>query len=1048
MKKILFLIFFYNTIVLTSNAQVVINEFSTSNTTNYGGGTDDWLELYNNSASAVNIGGFYLSDKLTNPTKWQIPTGVTIPANGYYTFLLSGNNVTTGTPLETNFKITQMSQEYVVFADAAGIVLESFQTNTPTPGGHSRGKSPNGSATWVYFTTPTPNASNSATTFTGYAAKPVFSVAPGFYAATQNVALSCTTPNVDIRYTTNGSAPNNLSTLYATPISVTATTMIRAQAYPQAGSTLLPSLLENNTYFINVTHTIPVVSVAGNYGAATTGNNTFAPLDNNDIVSCIEYFDYGQQFQWESTGEMRRHGNDSWAYPQKGIRFHSQDRFGYASTIDYPIMQTSPRQKYDVIILKAGASDNFPDGGGFNSPVAHIRDAFVQTFAEKNALNVDTRRYEPCILYVNGQYWGVYEIRERVDTDYTDFYYNQPNDKVDMLRVWGGLIIDAGSDTAWYNLRDFVINNNMAVPANYQHVADRLDVNSFIDYFIYNQFLVNTDVFNWNTHWWRGRKNGGVKWRYVLWDMDNTFDLGQNYANLPSTDCNTTACGYEQSTSINGTTGTVTQPAMFARLKQNPIFFQTYANRYAYLNNNVFTCDKLIPHLDSLIARITPEFPGQVARWGGTMAQWQANVQGLRDFMTCRCANILTSLVDCNPGLSGPYEACISTIPPTVGVVTFDSTLVTTANNCFTYFGGVDIPLTAVSNSPSYIFDYWQLPNGTIINTDSLSASALIQLADSGLIVAHFKINFTLSNDTTICKGEPMQLNASGADSYSWVATNNTGVIISTQPSIVVSPIVDTYYKVTTNLGSDSVLVGIRPDPIVDLGLDSLKLCEGDTITKIVLNNNAHYLWNDADTNFVKQFYETGKYIVRVTMAGCVARDTVEYKFYKYPVIDLGKDTLICFGEKLKLIPTLEKDVLFDWSTNDTTNTLTVTEPSIYTVNVKRNYCSVDDTINVNVEICIPCRAYVPNAFSPNRDEKNDEFLVTFRQDKDCTLRDFELKIFDRFGVEIYTSTNIKNGWKPILSQLGVFNYILRYSYTDRGVKDFNFSTGTITVLE
>jgi hypothetical protein len=476
---IVYLLMFCN----SAKSQVVINEFSSSNITNYGGDTYDWLELYNNSTSSINIGGYYLSDKPSNPTKWQIPAGTTISANGFIVFLLDGTGDITGPLLKTNFKLTQMDQEWVVLSDNSGTVLESYQMLTPTPGGHSLGKTTDGASTWAYFSTPTPNASNNTTSYLGYSEKPLFSITPGFYPTTQSLNITCNTPGAQVRYTIDGSQPTTSSALFTGAININNTTVVRAQSFPPAGSGLLPSLIENNTYFINVSHSVNVVSVSGDYGAVTTGNGTFGPLNNSitGIFTSIEFFDTNQQFQWESMGDMRKHGNDSWAYPQKGIRFHSQDRYGYASTINYPIFQRSNRQKYDVVILKAGASDNFPDGGGNSAFPAHIRDAFVQTFAEKNGINVDTRRYEPCVLYVNGQYWGVYELRERVDTDYTDFYYNQPENKVDMLRVWGGMIIDAGSDTAWYNLRDFVVNNNMASPANYQHVVDRLDISSFID---------------------------------------------------------------------------------------------------------------------------------------------------------------------------------------------------------------------------------------------------------------------------------------------------------------------------------------------------------------------------------------------------------------------------------------------------------------------------------------------------------------------------------------------------------------------------------------
>ena len=100
-----------------SKAQIVINEYSCSNGNtliNSFGEYDDWIELYNPTASSFNIGNYFLSDNIANPTKWQIPAGTTISANGFIIFLASGRNITTGSELHTNFKLTQTSNETIV----------------------------------------------------------------------------------------------------------------------------------------------------------------------------------------------------------------------------------------------------------------------------------------------------------------------------------------------------------------------------------------------------------------------------------------------------------------------------------------------------------------------------------------------------------------------------------------------------------------------------------------------------------------------------------------------------------------------------------------------------------------------------------------------------------------------------------------------------------------------------------------------------------------------------------------------------------------------
>jgi hypothetical protein len=245
-----------------------------------------------------------------------------------------------------------------------------------------------------------------------------------------------------------------------------------------------------------------------------------------------EYFGTNGQRMFQMEGDVKRHGNDSWAFPQKGFRFYVRDDYGYANKIDAKLFPTSNRTDFDVVIIKAAGSDNFPDGDNAGR-VTHNRDAYVQTLCEKFDLNVDVRRMKNAITYVNGVYHGVYESRERIDVDYTEYYYNNGEKWVDMLEYWGGLQIVAGSDTAWNNLFNYIINNSMANNANYNYAISKLDPLSLIDYIMLNTYTVNSDWLNWNTAWWRGRKPGEeVRWRYKLWDQDNTFNLGSNYTGL------------------------------------------------------------------------------------------------------------------------------------------------------------------------------------------------------------------------------------------------------------------------------------------------------------------------------------------------------------------------------------------------------------------------------------------------------------------------------------------------------------------------------------
>ncbi|PJA08693.1 MAG: hypothetical protein COX70_03135, partial [Flavobacteriales bacterium CG_4_10_14_0_2_um_filter_32_8] len=151
--------------IQNANSQIVINEYSCANATSGGdpdffGQMEDWIELYNTTGVSINLNGYHLSDKATNPTKFQIPGSISIPANGYMMVYCSGRaQIAGGSQIHTNFKLTQTKFEKIVLSDPSGIIIDSL-TIVPNQVLHSRGRTTNGAATWSLFTNSTPNASN------------------------------------------------------------------------------------------------------------------------------------------------------------------------------------------------------------------------------------------------------------------------------------------------------------------------------------------------------------------------------------------------------------------------------------------------------------------------------------------------------------------------------------------------------------------------------------------------------------------------------------------------------------------------------------------------------------------------------------------------------------------------------------------------------------------------------------------------------------------------------------------------------------------------
>ena len=718
------------TIFISNNgySQIVINEYSCSNLNgiqDVDSDRNDWIELYNSGGVAVNLNGYYLSDKVANPTKWTFPA-VNIPAGGHLLIFASSKDRYQAGELHTNFKLTQAKSEQIVLSDPGGVVLDQLVIEKAQKN-HSRGRVTDGDAAWGVFTNPTPDATNSTNSYERYAVLPVLDLAPGFYNGTQTVNITTTESTSEIRYTLDGSEPTTGSTLYTGAINVNNTTVIRAITVSNVAS-ILPSFTETNTYFIDESHNIPVLSIAsGDY------DNMFADFIGH-IVTSFEYFDANNQFQFDLEGDMTGHGNDSWWYDQKGIRFNAKDQLGYGHQIEYPLFREKNRDKYDVVIIKAGGSDNYPgaaDQLGLSS--CHLRDGFIQSLSQKHKLKVDERSYEPCIIYINGQYWGIYEMRERVDSDFTDHYYDQDEENIDMLEYWGGLRIRYGDDTDWVDLVNYINANDLTIPANYQYVADRLNLKSIIDYYIINTYTVNSDWLNWNTKWWRGNDPSGdkKKWRYTLWDMDNIFDLGQNYTGLPDTDFNTDPCSAED---LFPGDDEVPHSDMFTKLMENEQFHDLYINRYADLLNTMFTCDEMLNHLDSIVNILRPEMQKHVQRWGGTVAGWEANLTYLRSQIEGRCTVVSDLFADCQD-VDGPYDLVVNVQAPGTGEVKINTITPDTYPWTGSYFGDVRIELEA-KPEPGYRFDHWEFTNHTVDSLDSANIYFNFTQADS--VIAYF----------------------------------------------------------------------------------------------------------------------------------------------------------------------------------------------------------------------------------------------------------------------------------------------------------------------
>jgi len=1060
--KLLFTAFTF--IVFNSWSQVVINEYTAANYNNYQDNYneyEDWVEFYNPTTGNIDLNGYYLSDKDNNLTKWQFTGSFIVPANGHAVVFFSGRDELAG-EAHTSYKLHQTKgNEWIILTNPNGTTVEDSVWVKRCQANHSRGRDINGSNNWGVFDTPTPNANN-INSFLGYAEKPVFSLTGGYYTGSANINLSSNSTTNTIYYTDNGDFPTNASNLYTNQLTFNNTTILKARCY-SSNPQILPGFIEYHTYFINDNHTLPIISISGSDVDNLLGGNQWI-----EPFGTFEIFDANGQLIDKNRGQYNKHGNDSWAYPQRGFDYIVRDQLGYGHEVEGQIFRDKNRDGFQRLIVKAASNDNYPFSYGGSG--AHVRDPYCNSLSQVADLRVDERTHEPCILYLNGEYWGVYDYREKVDDiDFTDHYYDQDDGYVDFIKTWGGTWIEYGTDTGWVNIRNFILNNDMSIQANYDHAKKYLNVGSLIDYYLLNVYTVNADWLNWNTAWWRGRDLDGdkKKWRYALWDFDNTFDHGANYTGIPNTDPDADPCDPEGMGNVGGQGHVPILNALF----DSEEFTADYINRWADLGNTYFSCDFMISHLDSLIAMIEPEMPRQINTWGGSYADWQNNVDDLRDFILDRCTEINAGIVDCYD-VTGPFTVTI--IIDGIGEVQFSDININEINSGWSglYFGDIEIPIEVTSGN----FSFWEIVSNTTYNYDPFSQDLDINLNSDITIIAHFDANTitymvnpigqaNISENGNIVNGFPFDV------SY----VNNTVVNLSALPSIgwQVDYWSSNNHTFTPNPSSNNVSFTVNSTDTVWLHVEPIVVTatietapensNGEVyIDGNIINNFPHVVsYNYGSTVTISanstpywefDYWTSNYFVPNGTVStdysfNITNHDTIVAHFNELVYHDIE---LNCKPENAGILsidgnvpPFLPETYSF---LENTVTPISATPNNGYRFvewtsnnleiqpNSQQNgafiIVSESDILTAHFEEIF--EVFVPNSFTPNNgDYDNNIFQVSIFTENEYL---FNIKIFNRWGQFINESTDALNAWDGTNAKTGaqvpdgIYTYILNVS--------------------
>lgn len=646
--------------------------------------------------------------------------------------------------LHTSFNLNSGGTQ-LVLKNPAGTVIDDV-TIADVAMGHSRGRTPDAGTAWCLFNTPTPDTLNTlATCFNGYGSAIDFSLAAGFYSGIQSTTLSCTTPGV-IRYTRNGDDPTPASPIYSASINIDTTQVIRARVFP-TDPNLLPGPIATRTYFINENVSLPVVSLSSDnynlfdwyYGIYVLGpgaDTTDVPFHGANFwqgwerPAHVEFFE-NNELQFKTSSGIKIQGNFSKAWPQRGFTIKAKDNYG-GDDIHYPLFPDKPEiNTYKSFNVRNAGSD-------WNT--CHMRDRFNQKVVQ-TATHIDIMDGRPCVLFLNGQYWGVYELRERQDANYIQSNTGYDKDSIDFLEFDGNII--EGSNEAFLDMATFIYYNDMSTAANYDSARAMLDIENFCDYIITETHIVNIDWlgdYTNNIKYWRSN-NPQSKWRYMLWDTDVSLGLISSFDGADTTHMLHRAIAPP---TMNP------HSAMLQSLLNNTEFRHYFVNRYADLLNTIYLPEKLEEKAYDLRDEMMPEMDRHFLRWDNASlpdfwedfigrshntSDWTANIDTMLMFAGSR-HTISRNHIQEEFSLAKQVDVTLKTEPADAGTIGINTIEPGPYPWTGVYFDGVPVTITA-TEKPGYKFAYWKSEH--LITTENTNRTITLNVDSNEVFTAYFE---------------------------------------------------------------------------------------------------------------------------------------------------------------------------------------------------------------------------------------------------------------------------------------------------------------------
>jgi hypothetical protein len=605
-------------------------------------------------------------------------------------------------PFDANFKIR--AGETLVLSDPAGTVLDSVRI-PELPVSLSAGRFPDGKGVWRLMPSPTPGSGNLPLFVAGVTGAPSFDLPGGFYSEGRVVSVAPAAAGDIVRITVDGSDPTEASPASGGPIPVKNTLVLRARAFREG---YLPSPIITQTYLIQEQRDLPVVSLTTdpeNLWNEDTGIYVMGPNPGTENPyfganfwkdwekpAHVEFFETDGSRAFSLDAGIKIYGAWSRAWDQKSFAIYLRNEYDSGET-DHRIFPGRPIRQFETFLLRNSGND---------WQYTMFRDGLMQTLVEDRT-SIDVLAYRPAAVFLNGEYWGLMNLREKPDKHYLASHHGVDPDNLDLLSFEGGseAIALEGNADAYRTLIAALGKMDMSRKDAYVFVHDRIDLDNFMDYMIAQIYFDNTDWPGNNIKFWRSRAPG-AKWRWILFDTDFGFGL------------------YDGNGVNHNTLAFALDPAgpswpnppystfLLRKLVENPVFRDRFIIRAADHLNSTFEKSRVLAVIDSLASAIESEIVLHRDRWPGSARNWEGAVDALRDFAERRVP-VMQSHFTNRFKLTRTVQIVLNVLDKKGGRIRINSLDLRSFPWTGTYFKDVPVEVEALPN-PGFRFSGWSDP--------------------------------------------------------------------------------------------------------------------------------------------------------------------------------------------------------------------------------------------------------------------------------------------------------------------------------------------------